>query len=311
MARTVRATCGDDTLIIFGGPHEDEISFSLSSKQHTLARFPELVDVVVSGDGEYALLRLIELVYPQINRGRFAMLRAIESSGDVFRETEGRGAVFIKAENEIVHLPLSGNSVNLDNLPTLHYHLMEPRHLYNYDVFTTAEGRIKKCAQLMTHRGCRSACIYCTERGSFSGKTSQKIIEEIYDLKKSQNIEAVFFDDSTFNEDNNFVAEFCSQLIGLKINDWLEWGCLTRFDSVNETILELMRQSGCTYCYFGLEMYDSATLRKIGKATNEETISNSIEVLNNAGMRVGVSLCLALGKPGKRFKKQSLLSKDG
>lgn len=303
IARTIRAICGKDTLIIFGGPHEDEISFTLSSKQHTLSRFPELVDVVVSGDGEYALLRLIELVYPQLNQGRLAMLAAIELGKDVFRETEGRGSVFIKSENEITQLPLSGNPVNLNGLPALHYHLMEPRHLYNYDVFVTTEGRIKRCAQLMTHRGCRSACIYCTERGSFSGKTSQKIIEEISELKRSQDIEAIFFDDSTFNEDNNFVSEFCSELIRLKINDWLEWGCLTRFDSVNETILKLMRQAGCSYCYFGLEMYDSATLRKIGKATSEETIGKAIEMLHKEGMRVGVSLLFGIGETWDAVQK--------
>lgn len=296
MATIIRAVCQDRALIVFGGPHEDEVSFRAKSLQHTLAKFPDLVDVVVSGDGEYALLQIVKVLSTNLGAPNSQKIRALLDRADEFRAVEGRGAIFVKTNAEVCELSLSGEPVKLDHLPTLHYELMERRHLYNYDVFKRPNGTIKKCAQLMSHRGCRSACVYCTERGSFSGKSVEKLISEIRVLRETQNIEAVFFDDSTFNEDNDFVRKFCESIIAEKIHLWLEWGCLTRFDSINPDVLRVMKEAGCTYCYFGLEQYDTATLRNIGKATSESTILTALREMEKAEIRVGVSLLFGIGE---------------
>lgn len=296
LARVVRHYCGNEALIVFGGPHEDEVSFNPSSPDHTLARFPDLVDVVVSGDGEYALKQIADLALREQHGDRLDILSTIVQSKETFRKTEGRGSVFVSVDGKVVGMPLSGKAVDLNGLPTLHYDLIEPRHFFDYRIFRRNDGEIKKCVQLMTHRGCRSACVYCTERGSFSGKSVEKTIEEILELRVRHGIEAVFFDDSTFNEENGFVESFCRSLIDLGLTDWLEWGCLTRFDSIDPNILSLMSEAGCTYCYFGLEMFDSATLRSIGKATTEAAIDSAMEMLLSAKLRVGVSVLFGIGE---------------
>jgi len=102
-------------------------------------------------------------------------------------------------------------------------------------------------------RGCPYKCYYCS-RPSISKiiryRSPQNLIEEIetvYGYSKG----AIDFQDDTFTLKREPVMEFCRLIKakGLKLN----WHCNSRIDTVDDELLEAMRDAGCTLIHFGIE----------------------------------------------------------
>ena len=85
-----------------------------------------------------------------------------------------------------------------------------------------------------------------------------------------------------------FVHELCAELQMMSI----EWGCQTRIDSIDESIVRDLRSGGCTYIYFGIETADESMLRSLGKKYSTKDVRNKLTLCHKYGIRVGASLIL-------------------
>ncbi|MDD5643412.1 MAG: glycosyltransferase, partial [Syntrophales bacterium] len=190
--------------IIVGGPHTSV----------ALETIPPFVDFVVQGEGEQAILDIVE------GRAKERVIRC--------RRLE-----------------------NLDDLPmpAWDYFIGQP---YNWGgdwfpgtpVFTmnTSRGCPFQCTF------CSVGSIWGRKYTCFS---APRIVADIEYLIKTYNARGIYFREDNFTVNRRRTEEFCHLLLDKKIK--IAWACETRVDSLDRDLLALMRQAGLTALYFGVE----------------------------------------------------------
>lgn len=302
-----------NTVVILGGPHCDELDLlgeDEVNQNNNPFNCSESFDFVISGDGEYMLPALVHLIIdsmsddaPNINDIKTHVMRNAED----FNEIEGAAYLYFKLNGEIKKIQSSMKQIDLNKLPPLRYEYLDKSHLEDFDIFRNESGQIKKCVQVMTHRGCSGLCNFCSEKTQLNtSKTADTVIKEIWHYIEKLGVEAIFFDDSTFIENPTFVDELCDKMIRSGLSRRVKWGCLNRFDRVkDEMLIEKMVEAGLDYMYLGLELYDDRLLGDMNKDTRRsmnrkksmtDIINDALEILKRNNIRVGVSILF--GYPG-------------
>lgn len=137
---------------------------------------------------------------------------------------------------------------NLDLLPFPSYHLVD---LEKYKKKGMAEYPI------LGTRGCPMKCIFCSRPGmsgfgrEIRSRSPVNIIKEIESVSKKFQGRFNFQDDSfTVNREN--AIGFCQEVIKRKLKiKWCAGG--VRIDKIDEELVDLMYQAGCTGFCFGIE----------------------------------------------------------
>ena len=280
-------------IIAFGGPHEDETSGNLMCPNHTLNKWGQLVDVVICGDGEYSLEWLSRSLVELAKFGsRDQILKKLKEQAEEVKKLQGKGYLDIREGDSYVRFPLSQSMLELDNQPFINWTYIDQRHFNDYPIFYEQSVKPKRTAQVMTHRGCRGACRFCTERRQYNRRSNHLVVEEIERLKTEHEVQSIFFDDSTFNDEEKDAIALCKELERSRV----EWGCLTRFDKVDVNALVAMKKAGCSYVYLGLEQFDDEVLRKVGKQISTNQIIETLANCHKVGIRVGVSTLFGIGE---------------
>ena len=71
------------------------------------------------------------------------------------------------------------------------------------------------------------------------------------------------FVDDAMTVNQKQIMKLCQTIKDRKLD--LEWSCITRVDSVTPSLLENMKEAGCTMVNYGLESGNDLTLRRINK----------------------------------------------
>lgn len=260
---------------ILGGPHLDEV--------HRLRHYNNsrqnagIVDFVVAGDGEYALLALLRA----IGDGGIGHLRPETIPGKAWIYHSGGVATS------------NGAPIILDHLPFMPLEIADQnRHRLDFDVFTDATGNILPTAQMIAKRGCGYDCVFCSERRSIAypnARSIDNILAEI-DRRKMQGFKAIFFDDSTFGLFPR-VEELLEELAGTG----MRFGCLNRFNHLMDSnLVARYKSAGFDYFYCSIEQFDDAALSAMKKGQDTRKIQSSMQLLRDHGIRLGVSLLYGL-----------------
>ncbi len=252
----IRKISRPDRLIIAGGPHP------------TL--FPEEVlrhgaDIVVIGEGEGVIQEIIDFIDNKNNK------KIEDIKGVAYKDDKG----IIKN---------SGRGEFIDNLDTL----PKPAfHLYKREDFVQNDGSIKGLGMVFTARGCPYACTFC-ERSIFGRahrlRSPSNIVEEIKERKSQYYINDFTFMDDAFTLNRKRTLEICDLLIREKLG--IRWNCASRVTSVDEGLLERMREAGCFQVNYGIESGDPDTLKRIKKGSKLEEMKRAIFLTYKSGIRV-------------------------
>lgn len=302
--------------VILGGPHEDEyggVGPGASISQHG-----NLFDFSVEGDGEF----LFDFLFSQLYKEKFnvgAVQETLFGDQTVTQSCDGFGAIRFSHDDNTVTLrttPLyrpglalrAVKPLNLNALPFPPRSLLAENHKKLFSVFTWPDGTAKRSAQMMTYRGCPYLCNFCTERGSYNGRSIESVLKELYVLKE-EGYEAVFFDDSTFHLFHH-LADLLSELRSCRADLKMEFGCLTRADLIvsrrDRYPLESFVEAGFTYFYLGLEHYSDEALREIQKGYGTVEIDQCLDLLKDTSIRLGVSLLFGFHHESPQSRKATL-----
>jgi len=262
------------TITILGGPHFDEV--------HGIPHFndvvsvPALVDYGIAGDGDLALLALLQYIQQD------------ETDSMTFNEVPGDATIYAGRQALRTH----GGRLPLDDLPFLPVELADQsRHRNDFDVFHDEHGIIPT-VQMIAKRGCGYHCNYCSERSELAypnARSIESILREVQ-LRKDQGFRAVFFDDSTFG-----LYPRLKELLKQLASSGMRFGCLNRFNHLlDHRLLEAYREAGFMYFYCAIEQFDDNALSLMGKAQDERRIRLAMELLGKHGFQVGVSLLYGL-----------------
>lgn len=208
------------------------------------------VDAIVRGDPEIILPSLL------------SAFKASSTTAD----TEIRNGVL--TNRQIRHVE------NLDDLPPVPYHLIEPR---NYWYFPFGQG--VSYASIFASRGCSYRCYYCPYPMGFGDKIVSRdpvrVIDEIERLYHERGIKCILFRDQVFTADRDRTLALCNEI--LKRNLKLSWVVETRLDTVDEALVRRMKEAGCIRMHFGIESGDPTLFDKMGKQGARGTLEQFLQ----------------------------------
>lgn len=224
--------------------------------------FPS-IDMVCRGEGEYPLLDLVDHWGGDVEHIQNLWLK--------------RGGKVIKNEFRPLIDPL-------DNLPYA-----------NYDLFQI--DRIMKDMggefTLMASRGCPYSCTYCCNHALrriqknkgkyFRVRSVTSLLNEIEHNMAKYPIKRLTFHDDILRLNREWLLEFCDKYAD---RFDLEFECNLRADTIDDTLLESLKQAGCTQVSFGVESGNEWLREKVlnRKITNEQTI-RAFETAHRLGMK--------------------------
>lgn len=235
------------------------------------------VDVIVHGEGEYAML---ELTKAAVENKDFSQIKGIS-----FRKN-----------GMIVQTPRREPMENLDELPFPSWHLF-PFTKYGFLPFMDVK---RPGLSILGSRGCPYRCTFCS-LPNIGNKCRErdpiKIVDEFEYLINRFPVKQISFVDPIFPSSKKVGLEFCNEMIRRKLNNKIVWTCETRVDRVDRELLRAMRQAGCRRILYGLESGVQGLLDTVKKDFSLDNVKRAIKYTKEAGIQIaGVFM---VGLPGE------------
>ena len=253
-----------DTVVVLGGYHP---TFEYKS----VLEEPS-VDVVVRGEGEYTFLDLVQ---------------TIERGGDL-ANVEGL-AFHDESDSSLIVTPDRPIIQDLDELPFPAFHLF-PMEKYKILNITT------NVATIITTRGCPMKCSFCSSAALHGDhlrrRSYENVCDEIEVRLREQNIDTIAFMDDTFTLNKKFVRDFCAEIKRRNLKFW--WGCTSRVDTLDEELLQTMKDAGCITIFIGVESADQQMLEKMNKNITISKTENAFRLARKVGIRTIASCVIGM-----------------
>lgn len=144
---------------------------------------------------------------------------------------------------------------------------------------------------IVTSRGCPYNCKFCTVpsfwKHTYRQRSPENIFNEIKLLVNEFGVKKIFILDDTFTVSKIRTTKLLNLI--LENNIKIEWACLTRADLLDDDLLKLMKESGCSTISIGVESANQDTLDYLNKGIRLETIENAINLIKKHKIRVRCS----------------------
>ncbi len=151
----------------------------------------------------------------------------------------------------------------------------------------TAPTRKRPYLKIMTSRGCPWNCVYCF-KGIFGRtyrmRSPKNVVDEIVHLQQEYNCKEIAFIDDNFSQNRARTLEICREIIQRKIK--IDWTCPNgvRVDTLDLSLLKLMKKAGCYQLSFGIESGNQEVLNKVGKGIKLGQVENAVKWAKLAGI---------------------------
>jgi len=267
VAELARATAPGAS-IVMGGVHPTLDPASVLTSEN--------VDFVIRGEGEFAFAELATALSKGLT------VDAIE--GVSYKDADGQLVLKGKAPliKDLNSLPMA----DYEAFPVERY-IEHNRHL-----------RSIRGISMIISRGCPFQCTFCavheTMGRAWRIKSAAQVVSEMVILKERHGIEGVWFKDSIFNLDKEWVREFCRLLI--EADTGIQWQALTRVDLIDEEQIILMKQAGLTQLDLGIETGSPKSLIRLKKGITVQRIKEQVAI---AKRQVKVFGFFMIGIPGE------------
>ncbi|MDD5441561.1 MAG: radical SAM protein [Candidatus Omnitrophica bacterium] len=225
------------------------------------------------------------------------------------KNTNSIAGVTSRVDGEIVMGPHRPLLMDLDSLPLPAYDLF-PMDKYVGHTYW------KPFVEMMTSRGCPSACTFCYEWDQYDprhpedflkwrAKSPERVIEEL-ELLHKMGVKVVVIQDDNFNVNPERVERFCN--LKKEKNISIKWVSLGRaVDWVNcEKILPLMKETGLFMGVFGIEVTTSEELKKIAKGITIDQIKKTIDILRAQDIAIVADIMMGFDDDTEQIVKQRM-----
>jgi radical SAM superfamily enzyme YgiQ (UPF0313 family) len=189
---------------------------------------------------------------------------------------------------------------DLDAVPFPDYAAIDLNDYYGYELVGDKFIRSEGGAVMLGSRGCPYKCNFCH---NFWGttvryRTPENVVEEMVLLEKEHDAKNIFFLDPNFTLNKHWANEITTGIKQKNLS--IPWSVQTRFDLVDENILEAMADSGCNKIIYGLESYDDGLRRIMDKRIDSAAIDKAVYLTRKHG--IIPFMFVMLGSPGETEK---------
>jgi len=229
--------------IVFGGIHPSVLPEKMLAEN--------CIDAVVIGEGELAMLQLVQDV-----------THGLDISRRSYRT---------KYFTEVDELPFPDREAikNERNIQQA-YH----------------DGGLR-ITSVLSSRGCPFRCSFCCSRNLWQHQTRFRsplnIIDELEDLVLDWEIQFVKFADDTFTINRQQVVDFCK----LKMERGIEipYGANAHISTIDREILGYLTESGCQELWYGVESGSPRILREMHKSIDIEKTKEVFRITKEFGIK--------------------------
>lgn len=257
--------------IVAGGPHVSVL------EERLLEGHRDLYDYLVVGEGDRTLPELLDVIAGK--------RKPAETPGIVYRSSTGSTC------KTAARPVLCEHSLNDETLvPNTEY--------AQYQSFFDG-GRVPALA-MVTARGCPYGCTFCYSPRlwcTYRCQSPERVLSEIDYFRTNYGIRHLRFQDDTFTYNR---TRCLAVLAGLRSRQYgIDLYAHTRFDCIDEQVIEAYASAGGRSLYFGLESGAADMRRRMGKngGVTNERIGAVCRAVKKAGIRLG--LWVMFGYPGE------------
>ncbi len=146
---------------------------------------------------------------------------------------------------------------------------------------------------MVTSRGCIGKCRFCTTPsffGNWSGKSADKIADEIEYLIREFNTKKIMFLDDNMTVSKKRIFELCREIEKRHIK--CLFGCLSSIKCYDKEMFEKMYEVGFRWVHFGVESGSERILKAMDKEMKIDYIKQVIKEVKEMGYRVRTSIIL-------------------
>ncbi|MBN1813533.1 MAG: cobalamin-dependent protein [Anaerolineae bacterium] len=226
------------TVIVLGGTHATVMAEQLVCEP--------FIDYVVRGEGDYAFPKLVE---------HLEQKRPVETVDNLTWLDNGQ-----------IHSTPQEFVQDIDKLP------LPARHLLNMEGYIRIghlQGLTKKGARattLITSRGCPAKCVFCSIHAvwgrKFRAHSPEYVLNEMQQLRDEYGIEHLVFEDDNLTLDRARAEAIFRSMMDRNFFSWTAPNGVALW-TLDDSLLTLMRDSGCYWLNLGVESGDPETLREI------------------------------------------------
>jgi|GEM_PF-4008715 len=232
---------------------------------------PELIDrlkgfeLAIIGDGEIALEQIIE----RLENDQHDM----SDIPNVIRNSREKEGLKVDSYKDLDSLPFADREI--------------------FDFEETDDYKIFKRLPMITSRGCRYSCSFCSnsvlrkyyEKGQYLRfRTPEDVCGEIKEcLQKYPDIRTIQFQSDLFFDNSDWLKRFVEEYSDIL----LPYHVLMRVEQVNEQNIELLKNSGCIQILMGVESGNKDVRRSIGKMSSTDKFLKAFNIIKSAGINVG------------------------
>jgi len=263
------------TPIVFGGPHVS------GAPAHSINE--PAIDAVVEGEGEGALLDLIECA----EEDRFAR-------HDVPN-------VWFKGDHGPIRNTVRPLIQDLDALPWVDKAIF-------YDRMPAFEREF----YVTSRRGCPFRCSFCEYSifpKQYPGekpvrrRSVENVVGELRHWKARGRIRKVFFWDAIFTLDINWMREFA---VAYRREVGLPFECYTHPHAMSRDMAGALAAAGCTMVRVGVQTVNSDTLAEMDRKGNCERVRATVDHLREFGIHYSLDHILGLPGEGPQDQRDAL-----
>ena len=187
----------------------------------------------------------------------------------------------------------------LDSLPFPDWSLCDYQ-FYAHPSFAKLKFKKARILDVIMGRGCVHRCAFCAYNALSRVRyySAEYIVEQIEYMKKTYNIDGIYFIDSSIGNNQRLIHEFCELMIQRGISKRIEWYGNMRANQVNEELLKLMWHAGCRYLFYGFESGSQRVLKLMAKGVKVEANYKAAELHNK--LKFPYNASMLFGYPGER-----------
>lgn len=256
----------NDIPVVVGGTHPTILP------EETIKN--EYVDYVIRGEGEYSFLDLVNGV----------------------RVEDIPSLTYINESGGIVNNPDRPFIEDLDSIP------FPGRELYLNDTQYMDYGYI------LTGRGCPFECKFCASKKVWKGhvrfRSPENVIEEIKHVHGIYSTKFFYFIDDTFTLNKKRIKRICELLIESDLD--ISWICDTRVDTLDEGLLQLMKDAGCVRVKIGVESGSERILEMMRKKITKKQVRDSASLIKKTGIELTIYLMIGFPTETKEDMQETL-----
>ncbi len=235
----------------------------------------ESIDYVVNGEGEVTMFEFVEAIQSGSEPGK---VPGVLYMGD--GKISGGSPRAMTADLDTIPMPA------IDLLP-IHKYRVSP------DMRTG-----DKVGVLITARGCPFNCIFCSSvlltQRKYHMHSIERVCKEVERFIQDYGVNQLFIVDDNFGVNKRRSKELCREFIHRGFHKKITWWADARVDCVDEELLTLMKEAGCSIISYGVESGSQRLLDYIKKGITLEQVRETVRITKKVGIDIRATLILGL-----------------